>query len=179
MRNEIHRTTEREGQRGSTLIEFALVATVALTMIFAVIDFSRAAYAYHFVSDAARQATRWASVHGHSSCATYPSLCDIQTTPPVQTYVQGIVPAGLTVCCPTCTNNCSSGPGFLQVSANWPNNAGTGIPAGNSSCNSPTHKDNPGCAVQVTVQYTYGFVLPFMPHSNITMSSTSEMLISQ
>lgn len=178
MKNETHRIVKREGERGSTLIEFALVATVALTMIFAVIDFSRAAYAYHFVSDAARQATRWASVHGNSSCSTYPSQCKINTPGPVWTYVGTLAPAGLYVCCPNCAVNCSSGPGYLQVSASWPGTAGSGIPTGNTSCN-PSPNDNPGCAVQVTVQYTYGFMLPFMPHSNITMSSTSEMLISQ
>jgi hypothetical protein len=176
MNDEMRLMDRRKSQRGSTLIEFALVVTVSFMMIFAVVDFSRAAYAYHFVSDAARQATRAASVRGLNSCGSFPGDCNWSTSLQVLQYLYSSAPSGLNVCCPSCSNSCSSGAGLLQVTANWPRTAGSGI-SGSTSCNGIPN--SPGCAVQVTVQYTYGFMLPFMPNSTITMSSTSEMLISQ
>ena len=56
------------GEAGSTLVEFAFVFMILVTMVLGIIEFSRALYAYHFVSGAARSATRWAAVNG-STCA--------------------------------------------------------------------------------------------------------------
>ncbi|HVR46013.1 MAG TPA: TadE family protein [Candidatus Binatia bacterium] len=36
----------------------------------------------------------------------------------------------------------------------------------------------PGCVAEVTVQYPFRFMLPFLPTAAMTMSSTSEMVIS-
>ncbi|MBV8066349.1 MAG: pilus assembly protein [Candidatus Eremiobacteraeota bacterium] len=38
--------------------------------------------------------------------------------------------------------------------------------------------NTPGCVAQVTVQYPFSFSLPFMPKTGISMSSTSQMVIS-
>ena len=56
-------------ERGSALWEFAFVLTVMLTLIFGVMEFSQVMYAYHFVSNAAREATRYASVRGSTFAA--------------------------------------------------------------------------------------------------------------
>ena len=37
-------------ERGSTLVEFALVLIVLMVMMFGIIDFARALYTYHFVA---------------------------------------------------------------------------------------------------------------------------------
>ena len=50
-----------DGEEGSTLVEFAFVFMLLVTMVLGIMDFSRALYAYHFVAGAARQATRWAA----------------------------------------------------------------------------------------------------------------------
>ena len=50
-----------KSEEGSSLVEFALIFLVIMTMILGIIDFCRAAYSYHFVSEAAREATRWAA----------------------------------------------------------------------------------------------------------------------
>ena len=39
--------------------------------------------------------------------------------------------------------------------------------------------NNPGSAVQVKVQYTFHFILPFLPASAMVMTSSSQMVISQ
>ena len=56
-----------KSEEGSSLVEFALIFLVLMTMMLGIIDFCRAAYAYHFVSNAAREATRYAAVRG-STC---------------------------------------------------------------------------------------------------------------
>ena len=53
----------RRGERGSTLVEFAIGATVFLTVMFAVIEFGRALWVHNALADAARRGVRYAVVH--------------------------------------------------------------------------------------------------------------------
>jgi hypothetical protein len=146
--------------RGSTLVEFAFLVPVMFALVFGVIDFGRALYTYHFVSNAAREATRWASVRGFS-CSDMTS-CNA-TGPDISAYVGSIVPPGI-----------DSSPSRLSVTTNWP------PPPNNLPiCSTPGGFNHPGCAVQVQVTYQFRFVLPFMPASGIPMTSTSQMIISQ
>ncbi len=46
------------------MVEFALSLTVLLTLLFGIIDIGRALYAYNWLYNGARQATRWAMVRG-------------------------------------------------------------------------------------------------------------------
>ena len=110
-----------EGQRGSNLVEYGIVITLLLTMLFGLVDFGRALYAYHFVSEAAREATRYAMVRG--SACTSPgcpaSGSDIQNY--VKNVPAGIDPAQLTVTPTWSPNNCNN-PGCVvevQVSYNF------------------------------------------------------------
>src|SRR5262245_42198727 len=50
-------------QKGSTLLEFAIGATVFLTAMFAVLEFGRALWVHNALADAARRGARYASVH--------------------------------------------------------------------------------------------------------------------
>jgi Flp pilus assembly protein TadG len=52
---------------GQAATEFALGAVALLMLMFVITDFRRAVYAYNFVSYAAREATRYAAVHGNTS----------------------------------------------------------------------------------------------------------------
>ena len=81
-------------QRGAVTFEFAMGLLVVLfPLMFGVVDFSRAAYSYHWVSDAARDATRWASVRG-ATCELLSGGCPAANTD-VQTFVQGLSVSGL------------------------------------------------------------------------------------
>ncbi|MGH9874035.1 MAG: TadE/TadG family type IV pilus assembly protein [Pyrinomonadaceae bacterium] len=51
------------GERGSTLVEFAIGATVFLTVMFGVMEFGRALWVHNALSDAARRGARYAVVH--------------------------------------------------------------------------------------------------------------------
>ena len=145
-------------QRGNTLTEFALILPFMLAGIFGVIEFGRALYTYHFVSYAAREASRWASVRGRSSQVNG----SVATTPAeVEDYVTSITPAGI-----------DRNPARLLVDTEWVAPPGRGNNCGK-------YPKNPGCSVQVTVIYNFKFILPFMPSSTYAMKSTSEMVISQ
>jgi Flp pilus assembly protein TadG len=53
----------RRGERGATLVEFAIGATVFLTAMFAIIEFGRALWTHNALSDAARRGARYAVNH--------------------------------------------------------------------------------------------------------------------
>jgi Flp pilus assembly protein TadG len=53
----------RRDERGATLLEFAIGATVFLTAMFAVIEFGRALWTHNALSDAARRGARYAINH--------------------------------------------------------------------------------------------------------------------
>ena len=72
------------GEEGGSLVEMALASAGVLAMLFGIFELSMALYSYHFVSEAAREASRFAMVRG-SQCAanftaSYCSPTDAQTT---------------------------------------------------------------------------------------------------
>lgn len=145
--------------RGSTLTEFAFVLPLLAMILFGMIDFGRALYSYHFVSYAAREASRWASVRGRQCSPVLPG-CPAGPLE-IQNYVAGIVPPGI-----------DTSPASLVVTSVW-----MAPPENPASCKGPTN--NPGCAVQVVITYNFKFLLPFLPQSTYQIHSTSEMIISQ
>jgi Flp pilus assembly protein TadG len=156
MIRQLNGKTENKGkqQRGSALVEQAFVVAFLLTVMFGIIDLSRALYAYHFVSSAAREATRWASVRGQNS-----SLSPKANQGTVQTFVSNVSGMGLDSSSITSTTT------FVPP------------PHGSPAC--PAGVANSGCIVKVTVNYSYKFFFPFLPTSPIPMSSTSQMVITQ
>lgn len=54
------RRKANKSERGSTLVEFAIGATVFLTVMFAVLEFGRALWVHNALSDAARRGARYA-----------------------------------------------------------------------------------------------------------------------
>jgi Flp pilus assembly protein TadG len=152
-------TTPRLRERGASMPETAIVMAVLLALLFGIIDFGRAMYTYAFVAQLARQGARWAIVRG-SQC-TVLDHCNAASSD-VQTYVRSLSVGATNV------NN-------IAVTASW---AASSCPPGASANNSP------GCVVTVNVTYPFSFMLPYLPHSGsslmqISMSSTSEMVISQ
>jgi Flp pilus assembly protein TadG len=139
------------GERGNALVEFALVSTATLTLMLGIIDFGRALYTYHLVANAARSGTRYAMVRG-SSCTV--AGCPA-TTDTIQTYVRGLAPG--------------IDPNSLAVTTTWSSGAG---------CSDPANQ-GPGCIVDVQASYPFRFIIPLLPSFTMTMSSTSQMVISQ
>jgi len=79
-------------ERGAALLEFAAIFTVLFMFLFAIMDLSRALYAYEWAANAAREGTRYAMVRG-SSCNSWPSACPASASD-IQAYLRN-VPAGI------------------------------------------------------------------------------------
>jgi Flp pilus assembly protein TadG len=155
----------RQDQSGNELVEFALCAVILFTVIFGIIDCSRALYADHYVAYVANEATRYAMVRGSTwqgtSCTTPSSFSCDATASDVTNMVTSITPLGFVA-------------SNLSVTSTWP---GT-TPAG-SACGTTNGMNSPGCVVQVTVTYSFDFVLPFLPANTLNLQSTSAVAISE
>jgi Flp pilus assembly protein TadG len=148
----------RARQRGGTILETAVMISALFVMLFGVIGFGDALYTYHFVSNTAREATRWASVRGAACSSGLSGGCPAAASD-VDAYVQSLSTGiGLDPTKVTTTTTWVEPPNNLAICATQPN--------------------YPGCVVKVQVQYSFQFLLPLLP-SGFTMQSTSQMVISQ
>lgn len=154
-------------EKGGTLVEFAIVVILLLTMFFGIAGFGHALYAYHFVSNVAREATRWAIVNG-STCAD-DSSCTAPATPTdIDTFVKNRAPEGID-------------PSKIStvVTFNPPGSNGPVVCLGSAGPPPVAQVQNaPGCTVEVTVNYNFNFIFPFIRSTPLPMSSTSEMVIT-
>ena len=70
------------GERGQSLVEFALVSPLFFLTLFGAIEFGLAVWQYNMIADLAQEGARWASVRGSTAGTA-------ATNGTVQTYVQG------------------------------------------------------------------------------------------
>jgi Flp pilus assembly protein TadG len=152
-------------ESGSAVVEMAFSSTILFAMFFGLFQMTMASYVYQYVSDAAREGSRWAIVRGSSCSTNTPNLdhCGAASTD-IQTYVRSlkypvIVPANLT------------------VAATW-YSPSSSLPTTWTLCSSGTC-DSSGNLVKVVVTYNYPFSVPFVPARTISVSSTSQMVVSQ
>src|SRR5580698_3244317 len=160
----IGKVQRRNGVKGSSIVEFAMSVIVVLILIFGIINFALALYAYQFVTYAARAGARYAIVRG-SSCTR---LDNCNATPDqIQTYIRTLNPPGIDPALITMNTTNS----FV-----WPDTA----PAATAGCTRVGGVFNsPGCPVQVQVQYSFPSILPFLKNGIIPLTETSQMQISQ
>ncbi len=139
----------RKFSRGQAFAEFALVAIPCVMVLFSITAFGYAIYAYSFVSNAARDAVRYAIVHGADSLDPA-SATDIKNF--VKGEMEGLSASQVTVstCWNAQSNNC---PG----------------PSGGNN--------NPGKVVSVTVTYNFKPLFS-MPNVTLPLTSSSQMVIS-
>jgi len=64
----------KSNERGSTLVEFAIGATVFLTAMFAVLEFGRALWTHNALSDAARRGARYATLHAQGDSGSVQNM---------------------------------------------------------------------------------------------------------
>jgi Flp pilus assembly protein TadG len=188
------RSCMRRCESGTGLVEFAFIFLVLITLLFGIMGFGHTLYAYHFVNNEAKEATRWASVNGFNcgidgSCngTGYMNNGPASATD-VNTYVQNHTPAGID---PTkvITSACGVN-GGAACAASTPEVCTTTVGTGASAIG-PT-PNYPGCTVQVTVSYPFQFafapinsLIPAASQTTapctkpgICMSSTSDMIIA-
>ena len=188
------RLRDERKENGSTMVEFALVVMLLMSLMLGVVEFGRALYAYHFTASAARSAVRWAAVNG-STCASDTSTndtggsCDGKdgmnsgpaTAGDIENYAVGLAPTGINPADVT------------PVVASWPASGAT-PPTGSNCATYPTAQgcncyskiigsdntdaNSPGCTVEVTVNYDFKFIFPFIYNGSVNLSSTSESIIT-
>ncbi|HEY2019161.1 MAG TPA: TadE family protein [Bryobacteraceae bacterium] len=143
-------------------METALSISLLLAFVVGIMEGSLALYSYHFISNAAREGVRYAIVRGSTwgtPCTTYSSAGCTASKKNIQDYVASLAFPGI-----------NPDPTKLIVNPAWYSTfGGTSDPAYNTPKN----------VVQVQVQYTFPLRVPFVPQAAWTMSSQSEMEISQ
>lgn len=70
------KATPGRGQRGAALVEFAIAATVLLTLIFAVLELGRLLWVHNALTDAARRGARYA-VNQQQSAASLAAIRNV------------------------------------------------------------------------------------------------------
>jgi Flp pilus assembly protein TadG len=137
-----------------------------MTMLLGIADFSRALYAYHNVSSAAREASRYAAVRG-TTCSTAPSSCTAANSASgtaghtsqadIQAFVDNSTPLGVNT--------------KVTATITWSGKSNDG----SGACGSANPA--PGCTVQVATAYNFNFMFPFVSKSTLTMNSTSQTTV--
>ena len=157
-------TAQAHDEAGATTLEFAIVLSLLLICVLGIMVSSLALYANHFVTDAAKEATRYAMVRGSSwstSCATYSSFSCEASSSNVTSFVNAIAPPGIS------QSN-------ITVTTTWPGTDPTG-----ATCDTANGTNSPACVVNVRVQYSFNVLLPFVPIATIKMSGVSSEVITQ
>jgi Flp pilus assembly protein TadG len=152
-------------ESGSAVVEMALSSAILFAMFIGLFQMTMASYVYQYVSDAAREASRWAIVRGSSCGANTPNLdhCGASSTD-IQNYVRGLkYPAVAS--------------SKLTAAATWYTPSAS-LPTTWTLCSSGTC-DSPGNLVKVVVTYNYPFSVPYVPATTIAVTSTSQMVVSQ
>ena len=156
-------TRKGRGQRGASLVEYAFVLILFLSLLFGISGFGHALFVYHHLNSAAKEATRYAAVRGStcsddSSCLASNSASGVAgptTVADVKAFVVSMTLCGVagTICSPAITT-------------------------APTACNTAATANKPGCTVKVTVNYSYDFMFPLIRTTPISMSSTSDMVIA-
>ncbi len=141
---------------GQEVVEFAIVSILLCLFIFGVMEMCLVFFFQDSVAEAAREASRWASVRGVNSATA--GVCNnpnITTCPAtaaeIQSYAQGL-----------------TGLSGASVSVSWCTPTGT--------CSTSESNATPGNIVEVTVSDQFASI-PLVPQLALNLSSTSEMVI--
>ena len=161
-------------ERGSNLVETAISMVVMFMLLFGVIEAGWAVYSFHFVANAAHDATRYAVVRGNS----WGTNCDVTGQAAGSGYASSrclAVPADI-------ANYVASldFPGVNIAASNVCVEYFSAPPASTStSCSGNSSPNAPGDIVQVTITYPFTLTIPGLPQYSVNLSSTSQSVIAQ
>jgi len=137
-------------ERGSSLIEFALISVMLVIVLVGVVEMGRMVLVYTTIANAARAGARYAIVHGADQTVSPSGPGNPCTCPNVKTAVKNFASAGLV--------NISQ----LTITVSYPNGSNTA-----------------GSPVTVKVTYTYDPLINYFSSIlNKTLGSTSEGVIT-
>jgi Flp pilus assembly protein TadG len=169
---ELLRFSAKEALReeGASIVEMAFACVVLLSMLFGIFSISFALYTYHYISNAAREGSRYAMVRGSNSCANSSGKltnCGASSGQ-IQNYVQNLGYPGIDA-----SNK-------MTVTSTWFKAVSSGTPATTtwSACTTGTC-NAPGNIVKVQVTYAFPLGIPYSGSRTLNMTSTSQMVIAQ
>jgi len=164
-------------ERGGTLVEFGFSLLFMFGFILGIMQLSMAMYAYHCVSDAARDGTRYAIVRGYDWGTSCDSNANGQGNPAGDG--SGSANSGCVASLKDIQNYVENA-GFLNGSTNMtvtPQCAS--VIGGTFTTYSPSTTCNAATdVVKVTVSYPFSFGIPGFPRYTYQLSSTSQEVIS-
>ena len=153
---------------GQALVETAFTMLILLGLILGVMELCLALYSYHYLANAAHEATRYAIVRGAtwgSSCGSYASSMCTASPTDIANFVASRDFPGITI---TADDVCVEY--FSSVSASTA-----------STCTTKTANSGPnavGNIVMITITYPFSFGLPGLGSYTYHLSSTSRMVIA-
>jgi Flp pilus assembly protein TadG len=156
-------------EAGQTLVETVLGFSILMAAMFGIMEMAFAFYTYHYISEAAREGSRWAVVRGSTSCTNTPNLthCNATATQ-IQNYVTNLGFPGI-----NSSANMVVTATFLTATSSGTPPTTTWSACSTSTCNIP------GNAVNVTVTYGFPIGVPKAPFRVMNFSSSSQMMITQ
>ncbi|WP_109487802.1 TadE/TadG family type IV pilus assembly protein [Occallatibacter savannae] len=163
------RSWRERSEEGSSLVEMALSCLILIPVLFGIIQMTFALYCYHYAADAAREATRFAIVRG-ANCAKF--LKNSAYCSPTDGDAYGATGNDIAQYVKTLGYPYSA---TATTSVKWCTKSGS------TWINCSTSRSNSiGNQVQVTVTYSYPFIVPFMKTDNpLNMGSVASMTIVQ
>jgi len=169
---------------GSSLVETAISLSLYLMLLIGVIELLLTVYSYHFVADAAREATRYAMIRGANSCYPNPAFPDCNLGPesissttnqshnPVLQYIERIRYPFLN-------------PNNLSAQVTWweSQQSANGTTTWTTQCVGATDTNGNACnaegnAIRVVVTYDFPMTLPWVRIPLVKVSSSSQMVIN-
>ncbi|MGA8043326.1 MAG: TadE/TadG family type IV pilus assembly protein [Terracidiphilus sp.] len=153
---------------GNAIVEMAIGISLFLMILIGIIEMGLALYTYNYISDAAREGSRWAIVRGSDCSTNTPGLdhCNAAQTD-IQTYVQSLSYPGIN------SSNMTVTATWLQASSPPAATWSSCVATASEPCNQQ------GYQVRVTVTYPFPLSIPFWRSTTLTVGSTSGMVISQ
>jgi hypothetical protein len=190
----------RSKSRGQGLVEFALVLPVFMAILIGMVDMGRAIWANNSAANAAREAARFASVHGGSCEDLTGAVCSSTNYCPVGPIAAGAATPSASTSCPypspskqsiydTATGYLVGGGSSTTVTACYwvPSTLydtnGSIRLQGTTSCSGNTNNGSGGnargAALTVSVSTQVPMILgSLLGFSTMTVSATSTMLIN-
>ncbi len=155
------------------MVETAISFSLLSMLMFGVFEICLAVYAYHSLANTAEEATRYAIVRGSS----WSSSCDGSGKDG-----SGYTASGCTAS-PTDIANFVANrnfPGMNITAADVCVEYFSSVPSSTSTtCSGNSSPNGPGDIVQVTITYPFNLSVPYLNAQALTMSTTSQMVISQ
>ena len=139
-------TGKRRNRKGSTMLEFVLVAIPMIFILISVFEIARGMWIYHTLAYAVREGVRYATVHG-SGCAA-PRTCQAtigQITSTIQSAGVGLDANAVTVTFTPASGSATTDTMTNQIASttNWP----------------PTGANAPGQNVKIALKYPFRTIL--------------------